>query len=159
VVGVDDVKRATVDCIVVIGNVHPTVEGARRVVVHPHTLTVVAGAVVGAGPRGPSDAIRRRPHADALTATAGRQVASEPQTQARVVYDDRIPKVGAVAGAQRLAGVPCGPVIGRVREAGVATARSATVVVVNDPGIIGAAPFHALRLGHFRKRAIGEYDV
>ena len=79
-------------------------------------------------------------------------VARSPANQVpeRGVVDyDRIAEVGAVAGAKGLAFMPGDPVIGRVGEAGVATAGGAAVVVVDDAGVVGAAPFHALRLGHF----------
>ena len=82
VVGVDDVECAAVDGEVVVGDIHPPVEGAGRVVVDPHALAVVADAVVGARSGSPGNAVRRGPEADALAAAAGRQVAGEPHTQA-----------------------------------------------------------------------------
>ena len=114
VIRVDHVQRAVVDGEIVVGNVHPPVEGAGRVVVHPHTLAVVVGAAVGTGPGAPGDAVSGRPKADALTAAAGRQVAGEPHAQARVVHHDRVAEVSPVAGTKRLASVPGGPVISRV---------------------------------------------
>src|SRR6266478_9298078 len=57
VVGVDDVECAAPDVEVVVGNVHPPVEGAGRVVVHPHALAVIAAAVVSARAGCPSDAV------------------------------------------------------------------------------------------------------
>ena len=61
VVGVGAVEGAVVDGEIVVGNVHPPVEGAGRVVVHPHALAVIRGAVVCACTGGPSDAISRGP--------------------------------------------------------------------------------------------------
>src|SRR6266581_8132510 len=122
VVGVDDVEGAAPNVEVVVGNVHPPVEGAGRVVVHPHALAVIRAAVVRARAGCPSDAVGRCPQADALAAAAGRQVAGEPHAQARVVHHDRVAEVSPVAGAERLAGMPGDPVIGRIREAGIATA-------------------------------------
>ena len=55
VIGVDYIQRPAVDGEIVAGDVHPSVEGADRVVVHPHRLAVVAAAVVGASPGGPGD--------------------------------------------------------------------------------------------------------
>src|SRR4029077_13446919 len=154
VVGVDHVQRAVVDGEIVVGNVHSPVERAGRVVIHPHTLAVVVGAAVGTGPGAPGDAVSGRPQADALAAAPGRQVAGEPHAQARVVHHDRVAEVSPVAGTERLASVPGGPVISGVGEAAVAAVRSAAVVVVDDPGVVGAAPFHALRLGHLRIRTV-----
>src|SRR5438552_8794764 len=159
VVGIGNVEGATIDGEIVVGDVHSPVEGAGRVVVHPHRLAVVTGAVVRAGPGGPTDAVGRSPHADALAAAAGRQVAREPRVESGVVHHDRIAEVGAVAGAEGLAGVPADPVIGRIGKAAVATAGSAAVVVVNDPSVVGSAPFHALRLGHFGIGAVWEDDI
>src|SRR4029077_20553223 len=90
--------------IVVPGDVHPPVVGAGRVVVHPHRLAVVGAAAVGAPGRDPGDAVGRAPHAAALAAAAGRQVAGEPHAQVCVVHHDRVAKVGAMAGAKGLAG-------------------------------------------------------
>ncbi|PYL51361.1 MAG: hypothetical protein DMF33_10810 [Verrucomicrobia bacterium] len=159
VVRVGDVEGAAANVKVVIGNVHSSVEGAGRVVIHPHRLTVVIPAVVGACAGAPSDAVGGGPQADALAATAGRKVAGEPHAQARIVHHYRVAEVGAVAATQRLAGVPRGPIIGRIREAAVTAARSAAVVVVDDPGVVGAAPFHALRLGHFGIGGIREDNI
>ncbi|PYI48437.1 MAG: hypothetical protein DMF11_03520 [Verrucomicrobia bacterium] len=159
VVGVSDIECAAPDVEVIVGNVHPPVEGAGRVVVHPHRLAVVAAAVVRAGAGGPSDAVGRGPHANALAAAAGRQVAREPDAQARIVHHDGVAVVGAVAGAEGLARLPCGSVIGRVGETGVAAAGSAAVVVVDDPGIVRSAPFHALRLSHLGICAVRKHNI
>src|SRR5947209_934485 len=74
VVGVGDVKCAVVDGEIVVGDVHPPVEGTGWVVIHPHALAVVGGAVVRACTGGPGDAVGRGPQADALAAAAGCKV-------------------------------------------------------------------------------------
>ena len=159
VIGVDHIQCAAPNVEIVVGDIHPPVEGAARVVVHPHALAVIAAAAVSADSGGPSDAVRRGPEANALAAAAGRQVAGKPHAQARVVHHDRVAKVGAMAHAKRLPGVPGNPVISRVGKATVADAGTAAVIVVDDPGVIGATPFHALRLRHFGRRAVREDDV
>ena len=132
---------------------------AGRVIVHPHRLAIAAAGVVRARAGSPGDAVGRCPQAHTLAAAAGRQIAGEPHAQVRVVHDDRVAEVGAMPATKRLTGVPGNPVIGRVGEAAVAAARSAAVVVVDDPGVVGAAPFHALRLGHFGKAAVREDNI
>src|SRR5206468_10857910 len=42
---------------VVPGDIHAPVEGAGRVVVHPHRFAVVVGAVMHTGARGPGDTV------------------------------------------------------------------------------------------------------
>jgi hypothetical protein len=140
VIGVEYIQRAASNVEIVERDVHPPVEGAARVVVHPHARAIKATAAGRTGVGGPGDTVGGGPETDALAAAAPRQVAGEPLAQARVVHHDRVTKVSAVAGAQRLAGVPRSSVIGRVGETGVANARSAAVVVVDDPGVVGPAP-------------------
>ncbi|PYL10506.1 MAG: hypothetical protein DME33_00555 [Verrucomicrobia bacterium] len=159
VIGVGDVESAAPNVEVVIGDIHPPVEGADRVVIDPHALAVITAAVMRARPGGPSDAVGGGPEADALPATASRQIAGEPHAQARVVHHDRVAVVGAVAGAEGLASVPGRAVIGRIRKTGVAAARCAAVVVADDPGVVRASPFHGLRLGHFGIAAVREDDI
>ncbi len=124
VVGVGDVECAAPNGKVVIGDIHPSVERAGRVVIHPHALAVaILGRDVGrAGAGAPGDAVCRGPQADALAAAAGGQVPGEPHGQAGVVHHDWVAEVGAVAGAEGLAGVPGRAVIGRIGQAGVAAA-------------------------------------
>src|SRR5206468_1861580 len=153
VIGVNYLQRPAADGEVVPGYVHAPEVGAGRVVVHPHTLAVVAAATVRAHAGNPGDAVERGPQADALAAAAGRQVAGEPQIERGVVHHDRVAEVGAVAGAKCLAGVPGSPVIGRIGDTAIARARSAAVVVVDHTGR-AVAPFHALRLRHFGKDAV-----
>ncbi len=159
VVGVHDVEGAAPDVKVVVGDVHPPVERAGRIVVHPHALTVILAAVVGARAGSPGDAVGGCPEADALAAAASRQVAGEPRVQRGIVHHDGVAEVGALAGAEGLASMPSRAVIGRIRQAAVTAARSATVVVVDDPGVVGPAPFHALRLGYFGKAAVRQDDI
>ena len=140
VIGVSDVEGAAANVKVVVGDVHPPVMRAGWVVVHPHALAVIRPAAMRAGPCGPSDTVGRGPQADALAAAAGCQVARKPHVQLRVVHHVRVTEVGAVTGAEGLAGVPGGPIIGRVGQAAEAAARSATVVVVDNPGVVRAAP-------------------
>src|SRR5439155_15812207 len=93
VVGVDDVEGAAPNVEVIVGNVHPPVEWAGQIVVHPHALAVIRAAVVRARAGCPGDAVGGGPQADALAAAAGRQVAGEPHAQARVVHHDRVAEV------------------------------------------------------------------
>ena len=97
--------------------------------------------------------------ADALAAAAGCQVASKPHVQVLVVNHDGVTEVCAVAGAEGLACVPSGPPVGGVGEAAVAARRCAAVVVIDDAGVIGAAPFHGLRLCHVGIASIRDDDI
>ncbi|PYJ53680.1 MAG: hypothetical protein DME82_13345 [Verrucomicrobia bacterium] len=161
VIGVNYLQRPAADGEVVKRYVHAPEVGAGRVVVHPHRLAVArAGREVGRARAGdPGDAVDRSPQTDALAAAAGRQVASEPQIERGVVHHDRVTEVSPVTGTERLARMPGGPVIGRIREPAIAAAGSAAVVVVDHAGVVGAAPFHALRLGHFGKSGVREDNI
>src|SRR6266478_6251295 len=58
VIGVGHVEGAAADSEIIVGDVHPPVMRAGRIIIHPHALAVVLGAVVRAGPDGPGDAVR-----------------------------------------------------------------------------------------------------
>jgi hypothetical protein len=58
VIRVRDVQCAAPHTDVVVRDVHSPVEGTGCVVIHPHTLAIIIGAVVRARASGPGDAIR-----------------------------------------------------------------------------------------------------
>src|SRR5204863_2218315 len=140
VIGVNYLQRPAAYGEIVPGYVHAPEVGAGRVVIHPHTLAVIAAATVRARAGDPGDAVDRGPQADALAAAAGRQVASEPQIERGVVHHDWVTEVGAVAGTELLARGPGGAAVGRRGDAGIARARSAAVIVVDHTGV-AVAPF------------------
>ena len=152
VVGVNDIQCTAPDGEIVVGNVHPPPEWADRVVIDPHALAVIAGAAVGTRTRGPGDTVSGCPEPDALPAAACRQIAGEPHPEASVVDDNRIAVVSAVAGAERTRVKPgeAGSVVGRIRQALKTAGRPWRGIVIDDPGVVRAAPLHAFRFGDAR---------
>ena len=153
--GEGDLEGAAANSEVVPGNVHPSEEGRRWIVVGPARLAIVRAAGVNASTSSPGDpTVSGLPGADALSAAARSEKNCKESAGRFVVESNRVAKVRPVSTCERAwveAGEGGAAVAGE-RCAGVVGGGGSGIVVGDDDlvGVIRVGQSVCLRLGRVR---------
>ena len=151
VVRPDHLQRTTTDSEVVPTDVRTPIERARRVVIDPTRLTIIAAAAMRTRARRPRDPIRRRPHTDPLTPTARSQKDRDPLRMQRVKHHNRIAETSPMTRTERprVQIRPRRAAIRRIRTT-LITARRRPRIVIRRHNRVPSSPHLRLRLRHMR---------